>query len=604
MRQLTALVWKEWRETRAYLFIGLGIFLGFPIVEGIELSLGSNHRFEIDAIPWILALGGVLVMFIAVGSTCRDLNGRVEDFWRSRPIGIVRWLLVKYLVGLLIALAACVVPLIVELFFNRQKDAVLVAVWYPFLWMAIYSSGFLTGVLLRRTAHAAMLGLAAMLMIYFVPVVFPPLQWLNSGSIVDFSSEPGNWPQLLGHGRVAFACGMVGLALALLVFATIATRRSWQIESGRKLMYGSVSAAFLILFASAAFQLGTNMPVLETVDLPIDEAVSQIRYSPNGSFLITRKTFDGSSAADFGEWASERMITHQSRRINFTASGVTLGEPHRLKVNFGYGSKRAWAFSAEHPELLYLCWTIDESDGDDVRFHHKLWIVDLATGQITVGPELWSDRRTDNYQPRAYCIRNRLYVAGNKLATLDVGDPLSPKLMSLGTLVPLYGMWENLPELVFPLPELPELSNRERLELVIGLGWDPRLEGDLMCMPVTTDRENGWGLASYRLVELTDKLARFRRIGLYQPSMLESIASNGFFYDSQLKNGYYYGAQGGAGRVLNQSISVFDAVGAKPMKLVGHFAAPGASVVCPLPDGRALVGGSKLWVVGPPPNVR
>ena len=35
MKQLTSLVWKEWRETQAYLWIGLGIFLGLPAIGGV-----------------------------------------------------------------------------------------------------------------------------------------------------------------------------------------------------------------------------------------------------------------------------------------------------------------------------------------------------------------------------------------------------------------------------------------------------------------------------------------------------------------------------------------------------------------------------------------
>jgi hypothetical protein len=54
--------------------------------------------------------------------------------------------------------------------------------------------------------------------------------------------------------------------------------------------------------------------------------------------------------------------------------------------------------------------------------------------------------------------------------------------------------------------------------------------------------------------------------------------------------------------VLNSGFSVYDIAGPGPVKQVGHFAAPGAWIVCPLPDGRSLVAGSKLWLVGPPPG--
>ena len=113
-------------------------------------------------------------------------------------------------------------------------------------------------------------------------------------------------------------------------------------------------------------------------------------------------------------------------------------------------------------------------------------------------------------------------------------------------------------------------------------------------------------LTEDHLININDKFATFEKVGQYQSSPLESIAGADNSSVLQLQNGLLYASGGWNGRsdVLNQSISVYDTRGAHPMRMAGHFAAPGASVVCPLPDGRALVGGSKLWVVGPPPRMR
>ena len=37
-----------------------------------------------------MGLGGPLAILIAVAATCRDLEGRLAGFWRSRPIGEMR----------------------------------------------------------------------------------------------------------------------------------------------------------------------------------------------------------------------------------------------------------------------------------------------------------------------------------------------------------------------------------------------------------------------------------------------------------------------------------------------------------------------------------
>jgi hypothetical protein len=52
-------------------------------------------------------------------------------------------------------------------------------------------------------------------------------------------------------------------------------------------------------------------------------------------------------------------------------------------------------------------------------------------------------------------------------------------------------------------------------------------------------------------------------------------------------------------------VTVFDIHDPQRPRPVGHFAVPGDAplVVCALPDGRALIGGRKLYLVGPPPRV-
>jgi hypothetical protein len=72
-----------------------------------------------------------------------------------------------------------------------------------------------------------------------------------------------------------------------------------------------------------------------------------------------------------------------------------------------------------------------------------------------------------------------------------------------------------------------------------------------------------------------------------------------------MANGLLYVSNGVSlprGSGVNPTVDVYDVNGPHPLRQVGHFAAPGVINVCPLPDGRAIVGGSKLWLVGPPPR--
>jgi hypothetical protein len=73
-------------------------------------------------------------------------------------------------------------------------------------------------------------------------------------------------------------------------------------------------------------------------------------------------------------------------------------------------------------------------------------------------------------------------------------------------------------------------------------------------------------------------------------------------FSSKLVNGLLYVSDGYTGATTNPRVDVFDTRGPHPLRLIGHFAAPGVRTVLSLPDGNALVGGDKLWLIGPPPH--
>jgi len=348
MRQLATLAWKEWHEVRAFLWIALGIFVGLPLIGGLEAGIHVARGFQIDASTWVQTLGGVLAIFVGVGAVCRDFGGRLEDFWRSRPVGPSRWLLIKYLVGLSVVLAACWLPLIIELAIDRDTEVIISIVEMPAVWAALYSIGFLSGCLLRRTAHAAMLALAAMILLYFLPILLPPLAWLNIAQLASVTLHHN--AIVWDAGQVEFAAGMAGIAFGSLVLSLAAVHRGWHLESGRRTMYGSISAAILILFSSAAFQLGTDMPILQQVDLSAGENVTMLCLVENHGFVITEK--DARWRMPGTEKLNYEYYTY--RPLDLTPSGLQLGEGHQVRDGYPFG-----AYSSAHPEIGYY--------GDEVR---------------------------------------------------------------------------------------------------------------------------------------------------------------------------------------------------------------------------------------------
>lgn len=600
MNQLRSLAWKEWHETRAFLWIGLGVLAGLPTIAGLEAMAQYHHQFEITASPWVVIFGGVLAIFVAAGATCRDLGDRLENFWRSRPIGAARLMLVKYFVGLAVVLIACVLPLILEVQFNRDKNAVLLMIWMPFLWLALYSLGFLAGCLVRSTAHAAMLGLSAMLLVYFLPVVLPPLQWMNVTVITDDFVTFGTWPDICTRGHLAFAAGMLGLAVLAIAAALLAVRRGWRIESGRKMMYGAVSAAVLILFGSAAFQLGTNLPILQQIDLPSQEWVVRMRCDGQRGFLLT-----GLPGPDqYVNGRAETTVQYRYRSVEMSATGIKLGGPLQAfkMLDFGWASDPPQA--PGHPEIAY--WPAVVNDGSK-REECRLDIYALDSGKPVVNSvHLWQQSDQERGFANAIIWRGKLYVIGSHAVTLDITEPLQPRIMS-DQLLPTENnnswAFDGSGQVMLSLPPVTGLPARQRLEALVDHPWWPlwRMDGDVLCaMPASRFERQ---LLAYRLTKLTDTAATFQKIGVHEPTLLERFFGQSYYQEMRMQNGLVYLAIGYQfSQAINPSVSVFDTRGPHPLRMVGHFAAPGALEVCPLPDGRALVGGSKLWLVGPPPR--
>ena len=122
--QMTAIAWKEWHENSPLLWIALGVFLGLPIIGGLEYMVTGlgRHHFEISTEPGVLGLGGVFAIFVKGRSYLPGFESEIEDFWRSRPVLGVQWMLVKFIIGLAIVLASLLIPLLAAWLLDRTFD--------------------------------------------------------------------------------------------------------------------------------------------------------------------------------------------------------------------------------------------------------------------------------------------------------------------------------------------------------------------------------------------------------------------------------------------------------------------------------------------------
>jgi len=617
MKQLAVMAWKEWREVRIFLWIAMGVFIVLPAIEAMEWVFRFNGHFTISSTPWVVVLGGILAVLVAVGTTCRDLREGIADFWQSRPVGPVRWMLVKYLIGVATVLFACGLPLLLELWIDGPQASIPLTGLYPlpFLLFVLYSVGFLSGTLVRRPAHAAMLAVAAMLLVYFLPLIIPPLKIWNGMALTPRPSGSGSvggekWDVWFWE----YCLGMTAAGLALLGLSLAAIHRGWRIESNRKLMYGAISAAILILLLSASYQVGTNLPILAEADLPVgvNSINNQVRFDGRDGYLLVEE-----------EWIRvngtfQRSDAQISIPIHLDGLKFTFGTPQRHESGNLSGLNPWEGLSAR-----YLHRTVDAAPGLPGVYYSldgyprwwgephptcNLFVVEPANNrrQLVTSVAQFQEPYRDgkpgdviNNPPAVYAWKDRLYILGPHLTTLDISDARNPRVISdepvSNPLEYFPGSPYDRPDFArsFSLPSIPGLLARQRLELTMkALGLSAEFDGEYLC-PTELDE--------YRLTKLDDNAATFESAGHYQQSLLATLLESPRNTGLTMFDGLAFSEPGyWQGSTLNPCMNVYT-TGAGGLQLSGHFAAPYLESVYPLPDGRAIVlSAKKIYLVGLP----
>ena len=610
MTRTTALAWKEWHDARPYLWVGLGVFLGLPLV-GLAEQYAQRGRGELLTTPWVTALGGVLAVFVGVGVTAPERRPKLEDFWRSRPIRVGPWLAVKYAVALAVVLACGTVPIAASMLADRRAasfDAAVLTL-YPFYLTAIFSLAFLAGCLVPRTSHAATLAVAAMLLVYAAPLVLPPLSWLtwpDVGAIGRTSWARGgrlDTPTPRGP-RLRFAGGMTAIATVAAGVAIVGVARGWRVDSGRRTMYGVVAAALLLLFASAAFQLGTNLPVRATAELPADERITSIEPASDGvGYVVYTERGDPYDP-----------VTH-----------VWKGEPTPLCHRVGVGPAELSVGPTEpqtatsHPADWY-----DAVEVKSTRYALDGTLVDERAGTMAISLT-WGAWPYDSDGARPHRLElfeqsrraragwlfvagDRLYLLGDHLMTFDVSRPNEPRLLSDRR--PTTGLpypYEIAKELGADaggfrvgLVPVPELSVADRVRATLGVPrYGTAFDGVHLCLG------GSGGVTGYRLARVDGDVAVFEPIGRYEPTLLQRTLAGTYVGRMTLgDHGLLYVDESSGDRrrgTFASGTRVIDTDGPSGMTPIGHFAVPGGALARPLPDGRCLSGGGhRLWLVGRP----
>ena len=513
------------------------MFIGLPVVDGLEKHFGINdvtHRFEFYASPWVLLLAPVLCIVVGVAVTCRDLQPKLEDFWQSRPIGDTRLFLVKYLVSLTVILLGCVVPLLIEIGSNQKNSIGPPVLWMTLVWLAAFSIAFAVGCIVRRTAHAAALSVVGLLLLFFLPVVFPPLSRFAISQLDDWISTPRTGGVVVYWPQVRFTACMCMLAAVLGITGLLSVRFHWRIETSKPLIYGAVSAAFVILIASASYQLGTNLPVLSRVDLLPGETVDVIDKSSAGWDAysnVWEHHSDGSTSSR----------ASYLRHVEEADGKMTLSPPQAGNSYFQISRHHGGlVYSTRSNRVGYSIDQIGETNGTAA----VIAINSDTPGDIPNTIELWRHHGMFGSPAYLYAWNDRLYVVGQRSMVFDISNPAKPKrLIDDPTPFTLH-QWTGVFEAVYtlPLPFTPGLPAVDKLRFLVriydGYRMFDAFDGSIWCRAI--GRGDPLTLTMYRLRELTNEAVTFDLVATYKPTLVQSILGNFFINGMTIHDGLLY----------------------------------------------------------------
>jgi len=450
----------------------------------------------------------------------------------------------------------------------------------------------------------------------------PPLNWLSLPLMLEASSSSGAadiplLPWRVGYTpqHILYVLGMLAICALSALGAWQAVRRGWRIEADRKLMYWSIGLAALLLVWSAAYQVGSNLPVEQEVVLP------GLSGDPRGQ---RREVLAIAISGDRGAVLTCRWpgVTRDAELWPFemTSEGVGLREriPIELPDNDTLRYGRPWFSISDDGRYAYLIGqrhTMDEN-GRPMVSHPFLYTVAMQGGDGSVAHQLpLSSEPRGDWVRAAHRMGDRMYVAtsGGNLLSIDLTDAAEPMLVWQRPWL-REGAWAPSPEAwqavgfrpgafaspwVWPLRarllELEGFTPRQRLEATVVLSGLTYC-GDILAF-MSRD-----GVAIARLRSLTNTEAVFEFAGEYRRTAIQHMLEDSPVVIAAEGNLLYARTQSGFGA---HAVSVFDVADPQRPLRVGHFAMPSAywfePRVAPLPDGRAVVvGGDRLFVTGRP----
>ena len=248
----------------------LGLVLVLPLEEAFVNLRAGDGFYTAHMTLLSVFISPLLAGLMACATVQADLDDKRYLFWRSKPVGVTFFMMVKFMVGLVITLLLPAFPIlfavisyqICQPYGGNLLSIVPVLLNFLFITFMAYSLCFLCNVLIRKTARAWLVGMATMCLMILTPFILP----LN---FKDVTSD------FLAVISTVYVSVTLGTALVAMILAFVAAARNWHMRTNLKgLLWTGATLVFLLamLFSHQV----ANIKVLDEI-----KAESPYNYSLN-----------------------------------------------------------------------------------------------------------------------------------------------------------------------------------------------------------------------------------------------------------------------------------------------------------------------------------
>lgn len=587
-------LWKEIRQNVRLGLAALGVFVGVAFLFILIEAIRGNEEWynNNDALGVILLGGPILTVLVGVCAMGRE-QGAIERFWRSRPVNLYRWLLIKYLTGLAIVELVCWIPILIQMWGRLRtesvrgitEDAAKLLV-YSFILMLIYSESFVLGQCVRKMLHAAILAVSAMAMIFLIPLVVAPLNWLSvetARAVVEQSLEARSF--------IPFAATMTAMSIALVCLAGILLKRNIQIELGGRTLGWSVVVILLVLAAGVAYPMGTNLPARQIIPLPTapESRIRSMRADGNDVLvLLSSGRKCGFVRVHVGETTSS-----VDKPIWFVDPGQKQGISYQATHLMWSGRTSSVAYAIVARTTL---------ENNTVKQRSRmLYTIALDGGQsdpVVHRVELDPLLHIDDSWLTACLYQNHLYVCGHgssgaQLLTFSLADPTARSPVRSEDLPDRIGRLSGpSPQPQIRLVTIPDVNDQARLQVTYELFpdlWTPAGDDRILASVVNRDGL-GMQLELFEPQQTQDGVMPLHSVSHRRTSTIERLLGS-LFGSLSYSAPFVYQLSG-------NGVTVYDITSSNQIKRIGHYAAGyGFSAIVSLPHNRVLLAGQELHVL-------